>query len=91
MASEEGLSYTPQPQKAGPGGCPQGQGVCGRRAGEQFLAVRLSGNVFYLRAVAAPEAGAPNRTQGSPVGVWSCAVASSSFPDTWHLLLQLVR
>lgn len=91
MASEEGLSYTPQPRKAGPRGCPQGQGVCGRQAGEQFLAIRLAGNVFYLWAVAAPEGGAPDRTRGSPVGVWSRAVASSSFPDSWHLFLQLVK
>lgn len=65
--------------------------MVGRQGSKQFLAVRLAGNVFYLRAVAAPEGGAPDRTRGSPVGVWSRAVAFSSFPDSWHLLLQLVR
>lgn len=41
-----------------------GEGGCGRRAGEQFLAVRLAGNVFDLRAVAVPAGGAPERGPG---------------------------
>lgn len=80
--------------RRGPGGVRQGgwgQGGCGRRAGEQFPAVLLAGNVFDLRAIAAREGGAPEGGRRSPGGAWSSAVASSGFPDSWHLLLQRVR
>lgn len=68
-----------------------GKGGRGRRAGEQFPAVLLAGNVFDLRAIAAREGGAPVRGRGSLVGAWSSAASSAGFPDAWHLLLQLVR
>ena len=42
-----------------------GEGGCGRRAGEQFPAVRLAGNVLDLPTIAAPAGGAPDRGQGA--------------------------
>lgn len=94
MASQEGLSHTPQLRKAGlevSAGRGWGKGGRGRRAGEQFPSVRLAGNVFDLRAVAAREGGAPEKGRGSPVCAWSGAGAFSGLPDSWHFLLQLVR
>lgn len=100
MISKGGRGFPGGPVTHAPaseGGAPEvsarrgwGQGGCGRRAGEQFPAVLLAGNVFDLRAIAAREGGAPERGRSSPGGSWSSAVASSGFPDSWHLLLQLV-
>lgn len=56
-----------------------GRGWLGRRAGEQFLAICLAGNVFDLRAVAAPEGGAPETVRGpvqSPLLVfWTLGIS----------------